>query len=89
MGDATAPRLFPQSVPAFGATELFSALRVKYADYTYKEAALAPTNPRDRATDWEADIVYEFRNYPDKTQLVGERSTPTGSSLYYARPIKV
>ena len=52
----------PQSVPAYAATEQFNDLRKKYPDYSYKEATLNPTNPRDRATDWEADVVKQFRN---------------------------
>ena len=79
----------PQSVPAYAATEQFNDLRKKYPDYNYKEATLNPTNPRDRATDWEADVVNQFRNDPNKTELVGERDTPTGRSLYLARPITI
>jgi protein-histidine pros-kinase len=79
----------PQSVPAYAATEMFNMLRAKYVDYTYKEATLNPTNPRARATDWEADIVQEFRNDPSKFQIIGERETPTGKSLYLARPIQI
>ena len=51
----------PQSVPAYSATEIFNTLREKNPDYTYKEATLNPTNPRNRAVDWETDIVNEFR----------------------------
>jgi protein-histidine pros-kinase len=79
----------PQSVPAYAATEIFNELRHNYAEYTYKEATLNPTNPRDRATDWEADIVQEFRNNPDKKQILGQRMTPTGNALYLARPIQI
>ena len=79
----------PQSVPAYAATEQFNDLRKTYADYSYKEATLNPTNPRDRATDWEADVVNKFRNDPAKVELVGERDTPTGRSLYLARPITI
>lgn len=79
----------PQSVPAFAATEMFNQLRATYTDYTYKEATLNPTNPRDRATDWEADIVQEFRHNPKQPQIIGERDTPTGTSLYMARPIQI
>jgi protein-histidine pros-kinase len=78
----------PQTVPAFAATESFDYLQPKYPDYAYKEAALNPTNPRDRAVDWEADIINAFRNHPAAAkELVGERDTPTGRSLYLARPI--
>src|ERR1017187_6878043 len=54
----------PQTVPAFAATESFLHIRVSYPDYAYKEAVLNPTNPRDRAVDWEADIINVFRNHP-------------------------
>jgi HAMP domain-containing protein len=79
----------PQSVPAYAATETLGQVRKRYADYAYKEATLNPTNPRNRAADWEADLVQEFKNRPALTELVGERETPTGRSLYIARPIKI
>jgi len=79
----------PQTVPAYAATEQFNDLRKKYPDYSYKEATLNPTNPRDRATDWEADVVNQFRNGLVKTELVGERETAGGRTLYLARPIQI
>lgn len=79
----------PQSVPAFGATEQFNALHAKYPDFAYKEATLNPTNLRDRASDWEVDVVNRFRQYPEETEAVGERDTPSGRSLYLARPIAI
>jgi HAMP domain-containing protein len=79
----------PQSVPAYSATEQFNDLRKKYPDYAYKEATLNPTNPRDRATDWEADVVNLFRNGAKEPEIIGERETPTGRSLYMARPIQI
>ena len=77
----------PQTVPAFAATESFNYLRASYADYSYKEAALNPTNLRDRAADWEADVINSFRNHANEKELIGERDTPTGRSLFLARPI--
>lgn len=56
----------PESVSAYAAAQIFKALREQHPDYTYKEAALNPTNPTDRASDWEADIINEFRNNADK-----------------------
>ncbi len=77
----------PQRVPAYSATEVFNYLRKDYPAYTYKEATLNPTNLRDRAEDWEADLVQEFRNHPELKELSGERETLEGESLYLARPI--
>ncbi|HWW84982.1 MAG TPA: DUF3365 domain-containing protein [Vicinamibacterales bacterium] len=80
----------PQTVPAYAATENFVHLRTSYPEYAYKEATLNPTNLRDRAVDWEADIINTFRNHPGAAkELVGEREAPTGKSLYLARPIQV
>ncbi len=79
----------PQSVSAYSANEYFKLLRKKYPDYSYKEATLNPTNPSDRATDWEADIVRLFRQAPDKTEVVDERDTPAGRALYIAKPLKI
>ena len=79
----------PQSVPAFAATEIFSYLREKFPDYFYKEATLNPTNPRDRATDWESDIVNQFRAGGIQNEFVATREGPTGRALVLARPIRV
>ncbi|HNO88666.1 MAG TPA: DUF3365 domain-containing protein, partial [Rhodocyclaceae bacterium] len=63
--------------------------RKKYPNYAYKEATLNPTNPRDRAADWEADLVNTFRNTADSKEIAGERDTPTGRALYIAHPIRI
>jgi protein-histidine pros-kinase len=64
-------------------------LRKKYPDYAYKEAALNPTNPRNRAVEWENDVLSLFRGDPSQTEVSGMRDTPTGRSLYLARPMQV
>jgi HAMP domain-containing protein len=79
----------PQSVPSYSAVEVLGTLRTKYPDYGYKEATLNPTNPRDRATGWEVDIVNSFRNDAELKEFVGERDTPTGRSLYVSRPLRI
>ncbi len=79
----------PQTVPAFAATEMMNELRKKYTDYSYKEAVLNPTNPRDRAVDWEADVINGFRNDSKKTTLSGIRQGANNQSLYLAWPIKI
>jgi HAMP domain-containing protein len=79
----------PQSVPAYAATAIMDQLRKKYSDYTYKEAALNPTNPRNRAVEWETDVVNSFRNNTELKEVSGTRETPTGPSLYLARPFQI
>jgi methyl-accepting chemotaxis protein len=82
-------KFLPESVPAFAATEIMHLLGKKYPDYAYKEAALNPTNPRNRAVDWEADILNSFRSGKVAAEITGVRDTPTGRSLYLARPLQI
>ena len=79
----------PQSVPAYAATETLNTMRKNHPDYSYKEATINPTNPRNRAGDWENDVIRIFRDRPDTDELIGERDTPTGRALYIARPIQI
>jgi protein-histidine pros-kinase len=84
---AHSSRFLPQTIPFYAATVTFDNLRKKYPAYTYKEAALNPSNLRDRAVDWEADLINHFRNHAAETELVGERETATGRALYIAHPV--
>jgi protein-histidine pros-kinase len=79
----------PQTVPAYAATQAFMQLRKNYPDYHYKEATLNPTNPRDRAVEWENDIIESFRSNSEQKTAVGSRNTPNGPSFYIARPIQI
>ena len=79
---------YPESVPAFSATRMFGYLRDIYPEYAYREATLNPTNPSDRAVDWEAEVVHMFRNTPSQREFIGEHEGPNGRFLYLARPIK-
>jgi protein-histidine pros-kinase len=79
----------PQTVPAYSATQVFDYLHKRNPDYTYKEATLNPPDLVDRANDWESDVVNTFRNDSAKKELIGERDTATGRSLYYARPLSI
>jgi protein-histidine pros-kinase len=79
----------PQSVPSYSAVEVLSTLQKKYPDFAYKEATLNPTNPRDRAVDWEVDVVNQFRSNATMTEAIGQRVTATGPSLFIARPLRI
>ncbi len=78
----------PQTVPAYSAVETFGRVQKKYPDFSYREATLNPTNPRDRSADWETTIINGFRQGAS-TETIGERLTANGPSLYIARPIKI
>lgn len=82
-------KFLPQRVPNYAATQVFDYIHKRDPDYTYKEATLNPTDLIDRATDWEADVVNVFRNDPGRKEFYGERLTPAGKSLIFARPIQI
>jgi protein-histidine pros-kinase len=82
-------KFVPQTVPAYAAQKNLKAVQAAFHGYSYREAALNPTNLSDRAQDWEADIINLFRNEPTKTELTLERETSVGPTLNMARPIVV
>lgn len=82
-------QFLPQTVPAYAAKRYISHLQAHYPDYSYREATLNPTNPADRAVDWEADVINWFRNHKNAKELIGTRKTPTGPSLYLSHPIRI
>ncbi len=82
-------RFYPQTVPAFAATETLRRLRDKFPAYEYKEAMLNPTNPRDRATDWEKVLIEKFRTDHSQTELTGIHGEGVQRAMYVARPIIV
>jgi protein-histidine pros-kinase len=82
----------PEMVAAFSANEVLKNLREKnpeYQQFLYREATLNPTNPANKAVDWENDIVNGFRNGAAKPLLSGERDTPNGRMLFVAKALKV
>lgn len=84
-------KFLPQTVPSYAATEYFNSLASSsdFRDFAYKEATLNPTNPRDRAAEWELDVVNRFRQHPELTELVGERDGEFGKSLFLAQPLQI
>lgn len=79
----------PQSVPAYAAVSTLTRLPVQYKDYSYREAAINPTNPADRAADWEAEIIKRFAADPNLERIVGERQGANGQLVYVASPIRI
>ena len=78
--DQLAVRFLPHSVPSYSAQTVLHQLQKDFPDYSYKEAALNPTNPADRATNWESDVIHAFKNDAKLAEFVGLRETATGRS---------
>jgi HAMP domain-containing protein len=82
-------QFLPHTIPSFAAQTNFRLVQKKLPEYSYREPALNPTNVNDRAVDWEADIINDFREHPDKAETMVVRDTPGGKYLTMSRPLKV
>lgn len=87
----TSNNFLAESVPWFSAQRVFAYLKdnPNYENYSYREAALNPTNPLDQADPLETQLIRTFRADADLTVLTGIRQTAGGTSHYVARPIRV
>jgi HAMP domain-containing protein len=91
LADRLTVEFLPETVPAYAAREVFESFRGNpiYADFFYKEATLNPTNLRDKADGFEAQLVEAFKQQGATQETSGFRQTPAGDIYYIARPIKV
>ena len=80
---------FPSAIPPLAAQANLRLIQRQLPEHNYREPTSNPTNPRDKPREWEADIISEFRDHPDKSELVVTRETPAGELLALARPLKV
>ena len=82
-------RFLPHTVPSWAAQTNMRRQLEEMPSYSYKEASLNPTNPADRATDWEADIIGAFTRDPDLTEFVSTRESALGPTLSLSKPIRL
>lgn len=77
------------TVPSYAAQVNLRHVQADYPNFSYKEAALNPTNPTDLASEWEAEFINAFRRDPSLTELMSERTTEDNHILTLARPITI
>ena len=91
---STSNTFIPQSVPAYSARTAFEyyhklANVVDFNSATYKEAAINPTNPKNLADSFEADLQKQMEANANIKQ-VSDFTTLNGQSFFYiARPLRV
>jgi len=78
----------PEVVPAFAAQSVYRRVQEAYPGYTYREPTLNPTNPADRPTPFEVELIDQFRSDAKLNELSGVRNGNAGSVYYLARPIR-
>ncbi len=85
------PKFISETVPAYSALEVFENFRSQpeHRDYLYREATLNPTNPRDKADEFEANLVQQFRQQPTLNKLSGYRNLDGINLFFTARPLAV
>ena len=82
-------QFYPQTVPAYSAARIAELLRQSRPNYGYKEAVFNPTNPRDKATPAEEQIIRQFIADPDLTRLVGSQEIDGVKTLHISYPIRI
>ena len=78
----------PEAVPFFGSTATFNNLRKSYPQYTYKEAALNPTNPKIELQTGNPISSTIFAIRTGMARTAGVRDTPNGPALFVANPVR-
>jgi HAMP domain-containing protein len=81
----------PQAIGPFAARKVFEQLHADkaYSEFFYKEATLNPLNIRDKADDFETELVERFRTETALKELTGSRSLFGEDLFYIARPLRV
>ncbi|MFB2772440.1 DUF3365 domain-containing protein [Pelatocladus sp. BLCC-F211] len=87
----TETQFIPETVPAFSAIKIFENFRKddEFKSFIYREAAINPTNLRDKADNFETKILQSFRKNPKNQEITGFRKLPQGEVFYIARPLAI
>lgn len=78
-----------ESIPSFAVQTIMKRFKAAFAEYTYRETALNPTNLDDLPRAWESDVIQRFREDAALEELSGERTEQARTSLYIAQPIRI
>ena len=86
---APTSQFYETGVPAFAAQSVYKRVQGMNPAYSYREPALNPTNPNDRPSSVEVDLINRFRAEAQLDELTGIRDSDAGAVFYLARPIKI
>jgi protein-histidine pros-kinase len=78
-----------ETVPSFAAQTVFRSVSNGAGAYSYREAALNPTSPQDRAMPVEVELIKRFAADPSLTELKGMRDVADERVFYLARPLRI
>ena len=89
LAEQSGVQFLPQTIPSFSAQTAFANFRDRFPNFAYKEAALNPTNPSDKATPWEENLIKQLRGDTGLKEIVEVRSTPQGERYTVAFPLQI
>ncbi len=89
LDDQSAIQFLPQTIPSFSAQTVFRNFRNFYPLYSYKEAALNPTNPNDLAKDWEKEIIDKLSADRQIEKDIAIRTTEAGPQYTVTYPMLI
>jgi HAMP domain-containing protein len=89
LAEQSGVQFLPQTIPSFSAQTAFANFRDRFPNFAYKEAALNPTNPSDKATPWEEKLIKQLRGDTGLKEIVEVRSTPQGERYTVAFPLQI
>lgn len=79
----------PETVPAHVAQVVFQDVSRNAGAYSYREIALNPTNPADRAAPFEVGLIRQFRGNAQLAEIKGTHDADQGKIFFLAHPIRI
>ncbi len=68
---------------------IFAQFNKTFPDYSYRQPAFHPLNPKNQASPFESDIILKFQDDPSLTTVSGFRKTDDQIFYYVAHPVFV
>ena len=87
--DQTDDMVFEAMSSTFVSNGIVNVFREKMPEYIYKQATLNPLNLNNKADDYEADLVAQFKDNPSLETLSGYRTVDHKEYYYTATPVLV
>jgi hypothetical protein len=78
-----------ETVPSFAAQTMFRSVTGMASAFTYREPALNPTSPNDRAMPFDVELIQRFRADRGLFELTGVHDAGDQQLFYVARPIRI
>ena len=79
----------PETVTSYAARTVFATFQKQFPEFSYKEAALNPTNPADLPNDLEARLIEQLRAAPSLDRISTVVENDAGRFFTVAFPLTI